>query len=329
MDSASWNSDVLDWLAEDLAATGYDLKRTMQWILTSRAYQMPAISMDEQKHPEFVFTGPVVRRMSAEQFRDALGALTGVWPGAPAAAFDLKAGVVADPKDDKLMPKPAQWIWATPKANELALAQTVYFRKTVTLDTIPATAFVTFAADNTARLLVNGKEVAKATDWTKPKVADLRPHLKKGANIFAIAAVNNTKENKPPPANVPPKESDANAGGLIFYAQLRDGARVLDFVSDGSWQSSTNEQRAGRRPPSPMPPRGRPPWRWAISCSSRGRRRISPKNSRARSPWDWRMNPRAPVSSPPIRWLWRWAVRRASRFRPRDHPRRRLCRRWS
>lgn len=243
MDSASWNSDVLDWLAEDLAATGYDLKRTMQWILTSRAYQMPAISMDEQKHPEFVFTGPVVRRMSAEQFRDALGALTGVWPGAPAAAFDLTAGVVADPKDDKLMPKPAQWIWATPKANELALAQTVYFRKTVTLDTIPATAFATFAADNTARLLVNGKEVAKATDWTKPKVADLRPHLKKGANIFAIAAVNNTKENKPPPANVPPKESDANAGGLIFYAQLRDGARVLDFVSDGSWQSSTNEQK--------------------------------------------------------------------------------------
>ncbi len=243
MDAPAWNSDVLDWLAEDLAGNGHDLKRTMQWILTSRAYQMPAVSLDEQKHPDFVFTGPAVRRMSAEQFRDALGSLTGVWHGAPAAAFDLKAGVVADPADATLMPKPVQWIWTQPKANELALAQTVYFRKTVTLQAVPATALATFAADNSAKLFVNGKEVAKSVEWTKPGVADLRPHLKKGVNVFAIAAVNNTKENKPPPANVPPKEADANAAGLICYVQLRDSARVLDFGTDASWQGSTNAEK--------------------------------------------------------------------------------------
>ena len=78
MEQPAWNQDVLDWLASDFAANGYDLKRTMKLILTSRAYQLPAISLDEQKQTGFVFNGPAVRRMSAEQFRDALGALTGV-----------------------------------------------------------------------------------------------------------------------------------------------------------------------------------------------------------------------------------------------------------
>ncbi len=243
MDSPSWNSDVLDWLAEDLAGNGYDLKRTMQTILTSRAYQLPAVSMDEQKHADFIFNGPVVRRMSAEQFRDALGTLTGIWHDAPAAAFDLTAGFQGAVHDDTLMPRPVHWIWSHPKANERALAQTIYFRKTVTLDAVPATAFAAFSADNTAKLFVNGKEVAKATEWSTPKAADIRAHLKKGENVFAIAAVNNTKENKPPPANVPPKESDANAAGLVFYAQLRDGTRVLDFASDASWVCSTNEEK--------------------------------------------------------------------------------------
>ena len=79
MEQAAWNQDLLDWLAEDLAAHGYDLKHTLQVILTSGAYQLPAVSLDEQKHNDFVFTGPAVRRLNAEQFRDAVGGLTGVW----------------------------------------------------------------------------------------------------------------------------------------------------------------------------------------------------------------------------------------------------------
>ncbi|HMJ89404.1 MAG TPA: DUF1549 domain-containing protein, partial [Candidatus Acidoferrum sp.] len=83
MDLPAWNQDVLDWLAEDLAENGYDLKRTMKWILTSRAYQLPAVSVADSAK-EFVFTGPAIRRMSAEQFRDALATLTGVWFEKPA-----------------------------------------------------------------------------------------------------------------------------------------------------------------------------------------------------------------------------------------------------
>jgi mono/diheme cytochrome c family protein len=101
MEQAAWNPDLLGWLADDLAAHGYDLKRTMKWILTSRAYQLPPVNLDEQPHADYVFAGPAIRRLTAEQFRDAVGQLTGVWfdkANFPAATNEIRASlVVADP----------------------------------------------------------------------------------------------------------------------------------------------------------------------------------------------------------------------------------------
>jgi hypothetical protein len=85
MEQPAWNPDLLDWLAEDLVAHGYDLKHTLRRILTSRAYQLPAVSVSEPPPPDYVFRGPAVRRLTAEQFRDALAVVTGVWYGKPAA----------------------------------------------------------------------------------------------------------------------------------------------------------------------------------------------------------------------------------------------------
>jgi hypothetical protein len=48
-------------------------------MLTSRAYQLPAVNLGEGGGKDFVFRGPAVRRLSAEQFRDALGQISGVW----------------------------------------------------------------------------------------------------------------------------------------------------------------------------------------------------------------------------------------------------------
>jgi hypothetical protein len=91
MDNRAWHSDLLDWLAADLVDNGYDLKSTIERILTSRAYQLPAVSGTEQMDPAFVFRGPLVRRMTAEQLRDAVGSLTGVWHARPAAALPQAA----------------------------------------------------------------------------------------------------------------------------------------------------------------------------------------------------------------------------------------------
>ena len=86
MEKAAWDSDLLDWLAEDFAAHHYDIKHLIRQILTSRAYQLPAVNVGEQQQQQdFVFRGPAVRRLSAEQFRDALTCLTGAGYSSPAA----------------------------------------------------------------------------------------------------------------------------------------------------------------------------------------------------------------------------------------------------
>jgi len=79
MEKPAWSADLLDWLAEDLADHGYDVKRLIEVMLTSNAYQLPAVAATEQTDPKFVFRGPEVRRLSAEQFRDAIGSVTGAW----------------------------------------------------------------------------------------------------------------------------------------------------------------------------------------------------------------------------------------------------------
>ena len=89
MEKAAWNPDLLDWVAEDFAAHDYDLKHLIRQILTSRAYQLPSVNLGEQAQADYVFRGPAVRRLSAEQFRDALTRLTGA--GYPAPAAELAA----------------------------------------------------------------------------------------------------------------------------------------------------------------------------------------------------------------------------------------------
>jgi hypothetical protein len=105
MEKPSWQPELLDWLAEDLVAHGYDLKHTLEVICTSRAYQLPAVEGPREKET-FVFRGPLTRRLSAEQFSDAVSALTDEWARLPASLeFDFRgAGVIAD------VPLP-QWIW--------------------------------------------------------------------------------------------------------------------------------------------------------------------------------------------------------------------------
>ena len=62
------------------SSSGYDLKHLIQSILTSRAYQMPAVAgRPRSRRAATSSTGPEVRRLSAEQFADAIGSITGEW----------------------------------------------------------------------------------------------------------------------------------------------------------------------------------------------------------------------------------------------------------
>ena len=48
--------------------------------MTSQAYQLPSVYRSDKQIKDYVFTGPEVRRMTAEEFADALSEVTGEWP---------------------------------------------------------------------------------------------------------------------------------------------------------------------------------------------------------------------------------------------------------
>jgi hypothetical protein len=94
LEKAAWYPDLLDWLGEDLAANGYNVKHTLEVILTSRAYQLPSVEAPkpDDKTP-YVFKGPLIRRMTAEEFSDAISALSGQWAEFPSSKdFDFSGG---------------------------------------------------------------------------------------------------------------------------------------------------------------------------------------------------------------------------------------------
>ncbi len=101
MDGLPWSPQVLDWLASDFVEHGYDVKRLIATIATSRTYQMPAVARtSEPPARKYVFEGPEVRRLTAEEFADAIGAITGewnTWPGKPAATTAAPRGRGAPP----------------------------------------------------------------------------------------------------------------------------------------------------------------------------------------------------------------------------------------
>lgn len=77
MDKEAFHPDLMEWLAADFIAAKYDLKTLIEKIVTSAAYQLPSLDDAKYASSEFVFRGPLVRRLSAEQFVDAVYALTG------------------------------------------------------------------------------------------------------------------------------------------------------------------------------------------------------------------------------------------------------------
>lgn len=94
MASEPWSERVLDHLADHFVKSGYDIKELLRYIATSRAYQSKTVSVEkEPATPEgFVYTGPIARRLTAEQFMDAVWALTASGPKAPHPSLGPLAG---------------------------------------------------------------------------------------------------------------------------------------------------------------------------------------------------------------------------------------------
>ena len=96
MANEPWSEALLDHLAGTLVAREYDLKALIEHVATSRAYQSrAAISRDEDHAEGYVFRGPEVKRMTAEEFLDAVWMVTGDAPPKPNATMKLPAEATA------------------------------------------------------------------------------------------------------------------------------------------------------------------------------------------------------------------------------------------
>ncbi len=243
MEKPAWNPDLLDWLAEDFVAHNYDVKHLIKTIVTSRTYQLAPVNV-EQIEKNYVFRGPSVRRMTAEQFRDALTAVTRIGYAAPNAEIELLDATTMEKFGTRVETK---WIWNDKAAATKAPAEYVYFRKQINLLDPVTEASAVIACDNSFVLYVNGVKIGEGNDYAKPSFFDLRKALKPGANVVAILAANHLGNNELPPKGKAAPDAD-NPGGLIFYARVRgaEGAseKVMDFASDATWKW-TREEVAG------------------------------------------------------------------------------------
>lgn len=78
MDNEPWSQDLLDWLASDFAEHNGDLKRLIFTITTSKTYQLESVGIKDENDiykVDYVFKGMHRRRLSAEQFADAVSTI--------------------------------------------------------------------------------------------------------------------------------------------------------------------------------------------------------------------------------------------------------------
>lgn len=76
MDNRPFSQDLLDWLAYDFVNNGTDIKKLLYTILTSKTYQLPSVGVKDAgmlTAKSYVFKGMQRRRLTAEEFTDAVG----------------------------------------------------------------------------------------------------------------------------------------------------------------------------------------------------------------------------------------------------------------
>ncbi|MEO6723451.1 MAG: DUF1549 domain-containing protein [Ferruginibacter sp.] len=78
MDNEPWSQDLLDWMAFNFVEGKADIKELIYLVATSNTYQLPSIAIADPNKitsQDFVFKGMLKKRMSAEQFTDAVSYL--------------------------------------------------------------------------------------------------------------------------------------------------------------------------------------------------------------------------------------------------------------
>ncbi|MEZ5384968.1 MAG: DUF1549 domain-containing protein [Prosthecobacter sp.] len=224
MQTEPWNADLLDYLADDFQTHGYDIKRTLALIATSRIYSASAevVEPDTANATRYVFTAPRARRMTAEQFVDSVWQITGAAPN----RFD--APVFRGKIDRQAAAKiqlGAEWIWGASAAEGKPPpgGERLLFVTNVKLDAAVKSGAAIVTCDNEFTLYLNGRSVISSDNWENIVSVPLHDKLKAGNNQIAVVGTNG--------ATAP------NPAGLYFEARLElEDSTTQTIRSDSSWK---------------------------------------------------------------------------------------------
>ena len=99
MANSAWSEEILDFLAIELVKSDYNVKELLALIALSRGYQSESVSTDGETATakDYVFRGPRIKRMTAEQYTDAVWRITGTAPATPTKPIELVDDHKAEP----------------------------------------------------------------------------------------------------------------------------------------------------------------------------------------------------------------------------------------
>jgi len=234
MQTQPWNQDLLDVLANRLVESKYDLKAVIEFIATSQAYQSRAeILARDAEDKSYIYRGPRAKRLTAEQFVDAVWRLTSTTPAKIVPQVPRAAPVAGAAKKPVIEPLLAAPIWSGDIAGGRlpAAGETRSFRRQLALDADVDAATCVATCDNGFELYVNGKKIGAGDNWADPKSFDLSASLLKGTNQIVVVGHNSGK--------VP------NVAALFFQVNvtLKGGARIR-MATDTAWESTTSVPNA-------------------------------------------------------------------------------------
>lgn len=217
MDTEPWHADLLDLLANELRANGHDIRRTLAFIANSQAYQSRAevTGRDSDGHG-YAYAGPRARRLTAEQFVDAVWQITGEAP----AKFDAPVSRGRpDPATQSGESITGDWVWG----GGLDAGRTISLSREWVLEAAPTNAFGVISVDNAYELWVNSRKVGADDTWETAESVDLGKHLRKGTNRVVVVATNGG--------------SGPNLAGAFFLAEaMLPGGKSSRLHTDASWR---------------------------------------------------------------------------------------------
>ncbi len=188
MHTKPWNEDLLDYLADRFAKDGYDLKKFLHFVMTSEAYGATSDRLKEEPGGNYVFKGPVPKRMTAEQLMDSIWQVTGTNPVKAEAKVDRSPSFSSNsPTPLKALGKinviNALWIWG-PNAQ----TRKVKLRTSIDLESAPTITSFLATCDNAFSLKVNGEYVSSSKEWTQPLYHEISNFFKAGKNLIEVDA---------------------------------------------------------------------------------------------------------------------------------------------